>query len=157
MFKTLSDIYLFFLKQKLNVGKNVVFYGNVFSLNLKNKKNIYLGNNVKINEHVFMFARRNSKIIIDDNTTVSAYSKLVTASYDVNLFLEGKHINEDIHYQKDIYIGKNCWIGMGSIILPGVKLEGSGITVGAGSVVTKSFKGNNMLIAGNPAKIVKQY
>ena len=31
-----------------------------------------------------------------------------------------------------------------------------GIVVGAGSVVTKSFKEKNIIIAGNPAKIIGQ-
>ena len=37
---------------------------------------------------------------------------------------------------KEISIGDDCWIGGNAIILPGVKV-GKGVTVGAGSVVTK--------------------
>ena len=53
-----------------------------------------------------------------------------------------------------IIIGKNCWIGGNVSILPGVKL-GDNTVVGAGSVVTKSFTQGQQLIAGNPAKIIK--
>jgi maltose O-acetyltransferase len=45
-------------------------------------------------------------------------------------------------------------LGANSIILPGVQL-GDNVIVGAGSVVTKSFPGN-VIIAGNPAKIINQ-
>ncbi|RIM07161.1 acyltransferase, partial [Staphylococcus cohnii] len=56
---------------------------------------------------------------------------------------------------KDVRLGKNCWLGMNSVILPGVSL-GDNTIVGAGSIVTKSFDEGNVVIAGNPAKIVKQ-
>lgn len=54
---------------------------------------------------------------------------------------------------KPIIIGENVWIGMNSIILKGVTL-GDNCIVAAGSVVTKSFP-NNVMIGGNPAKIIK--
>jgi acetyltransferase-like isoleucine patch superfamily enzyme len=53
-----------------------------------------------------------------------------------------------------INIGKNCWIGNSVTILPGVNL-GDNVTIGANSVVTKSFV-SNVVIAGCPAKIIKE-
>lgn len=50
-------------------------------------------------------------------------------------------------------IGKNCFIGIGVIILPGIKI-GDHVIVGAGSVVTKNVP-SNVIVAGNPAKIIK--
>ena len=52
-----------------------------------------------------------------------------------------------------IKIGDNCFIGRNSIILPGVQLS-KNIIVGAGSVVTKSFREDGVIIAGNPAKVI---
>ena len=57
-------------------------------------------------------------------------------------------------FKADTYIGKNCVIGARSIILPGVRIGDSTI-VAAGSVVTKDTPPNTIL-AGNPAKIVKE-
>lgn len=54
----------------------------------------------------------------------------------------------------DVFIGNNCLIGKGSIILPGVTI-GDNVVVGAGSVVTKDVP-NNVIVAGNPAKIIKE-
>ena len=53
-----------------------------------------------------------------------------------------------------VTIGDNCWIGGGAVICPGVTL-GNNVVVGAGSVVTKSF-GDNVVIAGNPAKVIRE-
>jgi len=55
---------------------------------------------------------------------------------------------------KPVTIGNDCWIGGGTIINPGVTL-GNNVVVASGSVVTKSF-GDNVLIGGNPAKIIKE-
>lgn len=55
---------------------------------------------------------------------------------------------------QDIVLGEACWIGMNSVILPGVTL-GPHTTVGAGAVVTKSFPEGYCVIAGNPAKKIK--
>ena len=44
---------------------------------------------------------------------------------------------------------------MNSVILPGVTL-GDHTVVGAGSVVTKSFEQGYCVIAGNPARIIRE-
>lgn len=56
--------------------------------------------------------------------------------------------------KKPIIIGDNAWFGANVIILPEVQL-GNNVVVGAGSVVTKSFP-DNVIIAGNPAKVIKE-
>lgn len=54
----------------------------------------------------------------------------------------------------DTQIGDYCFIGMNSIILPGVKIGNHSI-IGAGSVVSKDVP-SNTIVAGNPAKIVRE-
>ena len=44
---------------------------------------------------------------------------------------------------------------MNAVILPGVEL-GEKTVVGAGAVVTKSFKEGHCVIGGNPAKLIKK-
>ena len=53
----------------------------------------------------------------------------------------------------DTYIGKNCFIGVGSFILPGVKI-GDEVIIGAGSMVTKDIPSNSVAV-GNPARIIR--
>jgi acetyltransferase-like isoleucine patch superfamily enzyme len=52
-----------------------------------------------------------------------------------------------------IKIGNNVYIGNNSLIMPGVTI-GDNTLVAAGSVVTKSFTDENIIIGGNPAKII---
>lgn len=51
-----------------------------------------------------------------------------------------------------IVIGNNVFIGANATFLPGVTI-GDNVVVGTGSVVTKSFP-SNVVIAGNPAKVI---
>lgn len=60
----------------------------------------------------------------------------------------------DVEMGAPITIGDNAWLGGRVTILPGVTL-GNNVVVGAGSVVTKSF-GDDVVIAGNPARVIKQ-
>lgn len=86
------------------------------------------------------------KIFIGDYTQISANVGIITANHDLN--------DTRNHEVKSVEIGQYCWIGMNSVILPGVKL-GDHTVVGAGSVVTKSFPDGYCVIAGNPAKMIK--
>jgi len=55
---------------------------------------------------------------------------------------------------KPIKIGQDCWFGGNCIVLPGVTI-GRGVTVGAGSVVTKDVP-DFVVVVGNPARILKK-
>lgn len=54
----------------------------------------------------------------------------------------------------DTYIGKNCFIGVGSMILPGVRI-GDEVIVGAATVVTKDVPSNSIVV-GNPGRILER-
>lgn len=63
----------------------------------------------------------------------------------------GKRIN----YAEDITIGEHCWIGLGCIILKGTTIAPHTV-VAAGSICTTEYHKGNCIIAGNPAKVVKE-
>ena len=63
--------------------------------------------------------------------------------------------NPDIHLQpKDVSIGDHCWLGTNVCVMPGVML-GPHTVVGANAVVTKSFPDGWCVLAGVPAKVIK--
>ena len=86
-------------------------------------------------------------IEIGHNVRVGPGVKIISANHDLSDY--SKHIPSE-----PIRIGDNCWLSADSIILPGVEL-GEHVVVAAGAVVTKSFDGG-VLIAGNPARIIKK-
>ena len=55
----------------------------------------------------------------------------------------------------EIVIGDNVWIGCKVSVYKGVKIA-NGCVIAANSVIKSSFTDENVLIAGNPAKIIKQ-
>lgn len=130
---------------------------------------IIIGNKVKFYPNVKLSAlgRKNKFAKIDigegssigDRTEIHAgtsvcIGKRVFVSWDCVI------IDRDYHgifglpeVQRPIIIGDDVLIGCNSIILKGVSI-GKGAVIGAGSVVTKSVP-NGVLVAGNPARILK--
>lgn len=94
------------------------------------------------------------KITIGDNVLIGGNCKII--DNDFHPLHENKRISQ--HYTdiktKSIKIGDGCFIGANTIILKGTTL-GRNVVVGAGSVVHGNFP-DNVIIAGNPAKIVKE-
>lgn len=87
------------------------------------------------------------KIVIGSGTFIGPNVGLITENHDIVDPAKRGGV-------KSVIIGEKCWIGMNSVILPGVEL-GDHTVVGAGSIVTKSFPEGYCVIAGNPARIIK--
>ncbi|WP_206225168.1 acyltransferase [Parabacteroides sp. ZJ-118] len=87
-------------------------------------------------------------ISIGDNVTISA--DVVFITHD-NSCIKINPKKSNLFGR--ICIGDNCFIGQRSTILYGVTLANN-IIVASGSVVTKSFDTERVVIGGNPAKII---
>lgn len=171
--------YCYYLFLKIKHCKNVVFNGfTVIHGNVEFKKNIIinsspLSNLVGLYQRTIIIARHGGHVVIGNNCGISGstiYSMKEIIIGD-NVLIGGncKVIDNDFHpldyrkrnpqqvediAKKRIIIGNGCFIGANSILLKGTEL-GENCIIGAGSVVCGKFP-DNVIIAGNPAKIVKE-
>jgi len=133
-------------------GDNAEFRPGAYAINCSK---ISIGNNVIIRPNTMLFAdgRENMGYInIEDNVMIGSGVHIYVANhrYDMN---EKDIINQGHYDGKNTTLGRGCWIGANSVILAGVTI-GKNTVVGAGSIVTKSIP-DRVLVAGNPAKIIK--
>lgn len=131
-------------------GEDLTVYGNPI---LFSPGKLVIGRNCKINEGVYINAR--SGVHIGDNVTISPFAKIISTGYDIEKWMKS---GERCHFNdKPIVIGNNCWIGAAAIILPGVKITGNYVVIGAGTVVAKNISEDRVLVVGNPGRIIKRY
>ncbi|MFW5879402.1 MAG: acyltransferase [bacterium] len=143
------SIFLCWLVQRIFLINSEVPLLVHYTSHISGFKNIKLGKDVKVSLLVSgcvnIGAANGTRLTIGDNTIFARNICIRTANHGM--------FERKSYTLADVEIGKNCWLGHGCVILPGVKL-GDNVTVGANSVVTKTFP-SNVVIAGNPAKIIK--
>ena len=140
----------------ISIGDDVKISGITTFCGRYSKKmlpELIIGNNVDIGwQNSFSIGK---KIIIEDNVKLAG--KVFLAGYPGHpINKEDRSENkQDLDSQiGDIILKEGSWIGTGVTILAGVKI-GKGSIVGASSVVTKDVP-DFVIVAGNPAKIVKK-
>lgn len=90
------------------------------------------------------------EIHIGDNCMLAPAVQIYTATHP----LDPVERNSGKEYAKPVIIGDNVWIGGHAIINPGVTI-GDNVVVASGAVVTKDVP-NNVVVGGNPARIIKE-
>jgi acetyltransferase-like isoleucine patch superfamily enzyme len=91
-------------------------------------------------------------ITIGSRTLIGPNCSFYSATHPLDPFLRNGISGPELG--KPITIGEDCWFGGNVIVLPGITI-GRGVTVGAGSVVTKDVPPFHC-VAGNPARIIRK-
>jgi len=91
-------------------------------------------------------------ITIGSRTLIGPNCSFYSATHPLDPFLRNGINGPELG--KPITIGEDCWFGGNVIVLPGITI-GRGVTVGAGSVVTKDVPPFHC-VAGNPARIIRK-
>lgn len=130
-------------------GENLTVYGKP---SVSQGDKLSVGDNLKINDQVYINAR--SGVTIGNNVTLSHGVKLLSTGYDTERFLT---TGDRVHTEDTpIVLGDNIWICANAIILPGVHITGKNVIVAAGAVVTRDVTEDSVIVAGNPARIIKR-
>lgn len=137
----------FFVKKGGYINAKAFCIHSGCTIVVMNGSNLVLGTNSYLNRNVTIVC--SLKIEIGENVAIS--QNVVIRDSDIHHIIVDGH---EIPNTAPIHIGNNVWIGTSATILKGVTI-GEGAVVAAGSVVTKDVP-SNCLVAGNPAKVIRE-
>lgn len=123
---------------KMGKGTTIHMWANFFQ-----PKNIKIGEDTIIGDHIFLDGRASLKI--GNHVDIASSVMIYNSEHDVEA-------HDFSAIEEPVEIGDYCFIGPRAIILPGVKI-GKGAVVAAGAVVTKDVP-NFAIVGGVPAKII---
>jgi len=146
----------------VKLGKNVKFskFINVYGCEIGDEtkigafveiqKNATVGSNCKISSHTFIC----EGVTVEDNVFIGHSVTFINDSYP-RATTDGGQLQTEADWKVEkTLVKKGASVGSGSTILANVTI-GENAIVGAGSVVTKDVPAN-VIVAGNPAKILRQ-
>ena len=117
------------------------------------RKGVIIGTNTFISRKVFIDTHSGATVTIGNNCYITR-NTIILNHTDTHvggpLRLYKKYGADRI--SKDVVIGNNVFVGVGSVILPGIKI-GDNAIIGAMSLVNKDVP-KNTVFAGVPAKYI---
>lgn len=137
-------------KRNISIGNRVRIYPGL-RMEAIDDGTIDIKDNVSIGQNFHCTSK--GKLVIGKNTTISGNTFITNIDHEYRDI--GKHIMDQSMIVKDTYIGDNCFIGYGVAIQAGTKL-GKQCIVGTNAVVRGEFP-DYCVIAGVPAKVIRKY
>lgn len=152
----------------LDIGtKRVAFLPQREATYLNIEGKLIIEGRVKISKGCQLFVQKGAVCVLRDCHLNAQVRMVVTQSLNVGerttIAWNCEFLDNDLHeieYENKrpkkagIIIGRNVWIGAHVILLKGSRIP-DGSVVAANSTVNSPFEGTNLLIAGNPAKVIR--
>lgn len=137
---------------RLEIGNNFAVHLNIKWFELTSGSEVKIGAGSTFN-NIFLFAGKNSKIIIGEDCMFSWNCSLL--NHDFHTILDkntGEILNSKVN---EIHIGKHTWVGYGATFFKNVKIMENSIVGMNSFVINSKFDEPNVIIAGSPAKVIK--
>ncbi|MCU6600465.1 acyltransferase [Peribacillus frigoritolerans] len=93
----------------------------------------------------------NKSISFGKETLISWENLIMDTDFHTINDADGNKINHD----GSIHIGNHVWIGSRCTILKGAQIPDETV-IASNSVITRKYSGNNLVIGGNPPKVLKE-
>ncbi len=122
---------------------------------LQRLRGVKIGKMSVIGRFVYIDDYKPELLSMGNNVVLSACCTVLTHKRKIDYYSIEKAYYDYPHSFGEVIIEDNVQIGVGSIIMPGVRI-GKGAIIGAGSVVTKDIP-QGCLAMGVPAKVVKDF
>lgn len=130
------------------IFKGTASIGHGFKISISKEAYLTLGNEFCLTAESQICSKKN--ICIGDNVLISWQCLIMDTDWH-KIYANNQYVNED----NNIKIGNKVWIGCRATILKGVNIPEECV-IAANSHVVHSFQNRNVIIGGNPAKIIKQ-
>lgn len=135
----------------IEIGAGVKFRSGKIYLRKTSNQYIRIGMDTTV-ENAYLLVDEASSIDIGKDCMLSA--KILIRTGDKHSILDAQ-TDERINPSCDVRIADRVWIGREAHVLKGTVLQ-SDTVVGACSVVTRAFDKGNCVIAGAPARVVRE-
>ena len=126
-----------------------------FDLRLSSGSTFYLGKNFSCGgTTIYITPKENMKVHIGDDCLFSHDIVLMTSDSH-KIYNNDDNSKTAINPDENIIIGNHVWISYGVTVLKGTHIADNSV-VGAKALVNKKFEQQNIVIAGTPAKKIKE-